>query len=83
MLLSIALNRVNSLEHKLFSNKLRPAGVFVKTLIRIFLQTIQVVDALNSMKSKVIEDFERLLAQLNRGYTNVNYCGILQMISFI
>lgn len=42
-----------------------------------------IVDALTNMKLKVIEDFDKLLCKLNKGYTNVDYCNILQMISFI
>jgi hypothetical protein len=62
---------------------LKPVGVFVKRQIKIFLQIILVVDALINMKSKVIEDFEELIKLLNKGYLEVNYCNILQMISFI
>lgn len=41
------------------------------------------VDALTNLKNKVIKDFEALLCKLNKGYTDVDYCNILQMISFI
>jgi len=41
------------------------------------------VDAIRDLESKVISDFEKLLAKLNRGYTDVDYCHILQTISFI
>jgi len=64
-------------------NRLKHVGVFVKKQIKIFLQIILVVDALINMKSKVIEDFEELIKLLNKGYLEVNYCNILQMISFI
>ena len=41
------------------------------------------MDVVSNLKTKVIEDFESLLCKLNKGYTDVDYCNILQMISFI
>jgi hypothetical protein len=41
------------------------------------------VDAILNLKSKVITDVEKVLDKLDRGYTEVNYCNILQCISFI
>lgn len=40
-------------------------------------------DVLTNLKNKVIDDFDKLLCKLNKGYTDVDYCNILQMISFI
>jgi hypothetical protein len=41
------------------------------------------VDAITNLKTKAINDFEALLCKLNKGYTDVDYCNILQIISFI
>ena len=41
------------------------------------------VDVTVKLQNKAISDFEDLLCKLNKGYTDVDYCNILQIISFI
>lgn len=41
------------------------------------------VDVMVNLQNKAISAFEDLLCKLNKGYTDVDYCNILQIISFI